>query len=384
MEARVIPCRYPWSRLTPKAWRLALGLSGLLAAACLAPSSVTAAVHPQVVSPLPESEYAVREVCRPPSPGHFGCFALELEPRSAAARAHTRPLGMPRLRRARGASAAGVCEHPTAAEGCYGLRPQDLHSAYELPTSAPTEQTIAVVDASDDPHIEADLGVYDEAFGLPACTHANGCFTKVNQEGAAGPLPTGEGGWAVEISLDVEMAHAMCQNCHIVLVEANSERASAFGAAENTAATLGADEISNSWGAPEEFLPVSESALKHPGVVITAASGDYGYDNWLVEPYLADRADYPAASPFVIGVGGTRLGLTTAGTRESETVWNGHGAAGSGCSFRWQAPRWQQEVADWPVGCERNRAVADVSAAPIHTPGRPSMTPTPVSNGADT
>ena len=238
MEARVIPCRYPWSRLTPKAWRLALGLSGLLAAACLAPSSVTAAVHPQVVSPLPESEYAVREVCRPPSPGHFGCFALELEPRSAAARAHTRPLGMPRLRRARGASAAGVCEHPTAAEGCYGLRPQDLHSAYELPTSTPTEQTIAVVDAFDDPHIEADLGVYDEAFGLPACTHANGCFTKVNQEGAAGPLPTGEGGWAVEISLDVEMAHAMCQNCHIVLVEANSERASAFGAAENTAATL--------------------------------------------------------------------------------------------------------------------------------------------------
>ena len=109
-------------------------------------------------------------------------------------------------------------------------------------------------------------------------------------------------------------------------------------------------------------MPVSESALKHPGVVITAASGDYGYDNWLVEPYLADRADYPAASPFVIGVGGTRLGLTTAGTRESETVWNGHGAAGSGCSFRWQAPRWQQEVADWPVGCERNRAVADVSA----------------------
>jgi hypothetical protein len=268
---------------------------------------------------------------------------------------------MPRLRRATATGAGQVCEQPTAAEGCYGLRPQDFHSAYELPTSGPSGQTIAVVDAYDDPDIEADLGVYDKAFGLPACTHANGCFTKVNQEGAAGPLPSAEGGWAVEISLDVEIAHAICQSCHILLVEARDEGAHELGAAENTAVTLGADEITDSWGAPEEYLPVPELDLKHPGVVITAAAGDDGYDNWLVESELIDRGDYPAASPFVVGVGGTRLELTAAGARASETVWNGKGAGGSGCSLRYEPPRWQREVPNWPVGCE-GRAVADVSA----------------------
>jgi hypothetical protein len=167
---------------------------------------------------------------------------------------------------------------------------------------------------------------------------------------------------AVETSLDVEIAHAVCQSCHILLVEANNEGTYSLGAAEDIAATLGADEITNSWGAPEEYLPVPELDLKHPGVVITAAAGDYGFDNWLVEPRLADRADYPAASPYVVAVGGTRLELTADGTRASETVWNGDGAGGSGCSFVIEAPRWQKEVPDWPVGCENRRAVADVSA----------------------
>ena len=274
---------------------------------------------------------------------------------------------MPIRPQAKALSAAQVCEHPTAAEGCYGLRPQDLHSAYELPTSAPAEQTIAVVDAYDDPNIEADLGVYDKAFGLPVCTHANGCFTKVNQEGASSPLPEAEGGWAVEISLDVEIGHAICQDCRILLVEANNDGPYALGEAEDTAAAHGADEITNSWGSPEEYVPaprppVPESTMNHPGIVITAAAGDYGFDNWLVEPNLADRGNYPAAFPFVVGVGGTRLELAADGTRASETLWNGDGAGGSGCSFSYEAPRWQQEVPDWPVGCERRRAVADVSA----------------------
>ncbi len=349
------------SRFMPISRRLTGWLLGLFAVASLVPSAAVATAHPQTAFPLPESEYGVRDVCPRPSPGHFSCLALELQPRSATARSHTRPLGVPVRAQSAAGSAAEVCEHATAAEGCYGLRPQDLHSAYELPTSAPSEQTIAIVDAYNDPDVEADLGVYDEAFGLPDCTHANGCFTKVNQEGAAAPLPEAEGGWAVEIALDVETAHAICQNCRIVLVEANNNGPYALGEAENTAATLGANEITNSWGAPEP-LPVSESLLKHPGIVITASAGDDGYDNWLVEPTLADRGDYPAAYPFVIGVGGTRLDLTTGGARVGETVWNGDGAGGSGCSFSYEAPRWQQEVPDWPVGCEHRRAVADVSA----------------------
>ena len=182
----------------------------------------------------------------------------------------------------------------------------------------------------------------------------------MNQEGAAGPLPEAEGGWAVEISLDVEIAHAMCQSCHISLVEANNEGADALGTAENTAAALGANEIT-CWGSPDNYLPVPELDLKHPGVAITAASGDNGYDNWQVRFYTYE-ANYPAASPYVVGVGGTRLELTTKGARASWTVWNGDGAGGSGCSSTIEAPRWQQEVPDWPVGCEHRRAVADVSA----------------------
>src|ERR1700691_4589761 len=100
------------------------------------------------VSPLPRSDYSVHEVCAAPAPGHAGCLALQLVPQTAAARAHTHPLGMTRL--------APVAARSPAA-GDYGLRPQDLHSAYQLPDSAASAQTVALVDAYNDPTAEADL-----------------------------------------------------------------------------------------------------------------------------------------------------------------------------------------------------------------------------------
>ena len=105
------------------------------------------------------------------------------------------------------------------------LTPQLLHAAYAQPFETPSDslQTVAVVDAYNDPTAEADLAVYDKQFGLPECTTANGCFRKVNQEGNASPLPRNEGGWAVEISIDVQMAHAICNSCKILLVETNGE-----------------------------------------------------------------------------------------------------------------------------------------------------------------
>ncbi|HYB24609.1 MAG TPA: hypothetical protein VED41_12475, partial [Solirubrobacteraceae bacterium] len=116
------------------------------------------------------------------------------------------------------------------------LTPANLHAAYDMPTETPSSatQTVAVIDAFDDPTAEADLAVYDEQFGLPACTTANGCFRKVNQKGQAGPLPPEQGEWAGEISVDVQMVHAICQNCHILLVEAESEEAEDLGAGVNT------------------------------------------------------------------------------------------------------------------------------------------------------
>ena len=239
----------------------ALGPAALAAAFVLLCSAATAA---GTVSPLPPSAYTVREACPPPSPGHATCLALQLLPRTAEARAYTHPLGVTR--------AAARAAAPSPAAGQLGLRPQDLHTAYQLPTSAPSAQTIALVDSYNDLSIEADLEAYDKEFDLPK-TAANGCFEKVNQNGEAGNLPfpetaeeleaAGKGskserekaeeakGWTVEVSLDVETAHAICQSCHIALVEAGAPSYEDLGIAEDTAVQLGATEISNSWGGPE-------------------------------------------------------------------------------------------------------------------------------------
>ena len=316
--------------------------------------SLSAALAEARVAPLASSNYSVRAACGQPSAGHAGCLALQLVPDTRAARSRTRPLGM---------SAPRAIEAASAAEGAYGLRPADLHSAYSLPEAAPTQQTVGIVDAYDDPNIEADLATYDREFGLPECTSAAGCFEKINQAGQSAPLPPADGEWALEISLDVEIAHATCQNCRILLVEASSNSDAALEAAENRAVAAGATEISNSWGSRE---PVSDSAaFNHPGVVITAAAGDNGYlgwDGW--EPSERGFVNYPASSPHVVAVGGTSLQLGEHGAWKSESAWNdGDGAAGGGCSPDYPAPSWQTSLANWAaVGCGDMRAVSDVAA----------------------
>jgi hypothetical protein len=314
------------------------------------------------VVPLPASDYAVRSACAAPAPGHAGCLALELVPTTAVARAHTRPVGMTR---------SAPVRADTAAEGAYGLRPQDLHSAYQLPSAAPSTQGIALIDAYDDPTAEADLGAYSKEFGLAECTTANRCFEKVNQRGETGHLPTAKsteekeaaGEWAVETSTDIEVAHAVCQNCHILLVEASNDGYEDLEAAERTAEHLGADEISNSWGGSEPFI--DSAAFNDPGVVIAASAGDDGYLNWgAAEAEERGAVDYPASSPHVVAVGGTRLALSPTGAWAEETVWNGDGATGGGCSTDFKAQPWQLAESDWAtVGCSgEHRAVADVAA----------------------
>jgi hypothetical protein len=342
--------RHP-SLLTPPA----------LIGACAVLLSAAAAVWPQgagaEVAPLPASNYSVRSVCQAPESGDAGCLALELVPETSAARAHSHPLGV--------TADAALAPHASPTSGAYGLSPSDLHHAYKLPSEAGTSQTIALVDAYDDPHAEADLRVYSEAFGLPACTSANGCFRKVNQRGEANHLPEANEGWAVEISLDIETAHAICQNCHILLVEAANASYEDLATAELTAGRLGANEISNSWGGPEAGEPAAQenaTAFNQPGVVITASAGDAGYLNW-DGGGEGSYANFPASSPHVVAVGGTRLELTAGGAWSSESVWNGLGAGGGGCSAVFTAPAWQQAVSDWSsVGCAGHRSVADVAA----------------------
>jgi subtilase family serine protease len=219
-----------------------------------------------------------------------------------------------------------------------GLSPANLQSAYKLPSStAGSGQTVAIVDAYDDPNAEADLNVYRSQYGLGACTTANGCFKKVTQSGTPSDV-----GWAEEISLDLDMVSAVCPKCKIVLVEANSASFAALGNAENTAAGL-ANVISNSYGGSDAPDSTYGAPYNHPGKAITVSSGDSGYG-----------VEFPASSHYVTAVGGTSL-RTASNTRGwSETAWNG---AGSGCSTYNTALTGQSGL----TGCSK-RAVADVSA----------------------
>lgn len=317
----------------------------------------------------PRAGYALRPSCEA-SPHGARCLALRVVAASSRRRVPGASRDIAGAGGAHDLESRVECEnthkHPVL-EGCDGLTPEDLWSAYGLTrTTAPSAQTVAIVDAFDDPTIEKDLQKYSKTFELLPCTKHKPCLTKVNQNGEAANLPAPNAGWAEEISIDVEMVHAICQNCHILLVEAKSgEDPADLEAAEETAARLSPNEISNSWVEPEP--PIDTPAFDHPGIVITAGSGDEGLLNWVPGSPEEGKVDYPASSPNVVAVGGTRL--EDAGGTWTSTVWNGEGvgkekgATGSGCSEHYEAPYWQLELPDWStVGCSRNRAVADIAA----------------------
>jgi subtilase family serine protease len=232
---------------------------------------------------------------------------------------------------------------PYGAATPYGYGPGDLQRAYNLPTGRGSGRTVAVVDAYDDPSAESDLATYRRTFGLPPCTTANGCFKKLNQNGGTSP-PSADAGWAGEISLDLDMVSAVCPRCAILLVEASSSYLSDLGTAVNTAVSHGARFVSNSYGGSESSADTSYDSryYNHPGVAITASSGDGGY-----------AAAYPAASKYVISVGGTSLRSGSNARGWNETVWNG---SGSGCSSYDAKQSWQADT-----GC-RKRTATDVAA----------------------
>jgi lysophospholipase L1-like esterase len=221
--------------------------------------------------------------------------------------------------------------------------PDALQTAYDLPSSANGQgQTVAIVDAFDYPNLDSDLELYRNQYGLATCNTANGCFTKLNQDGQQGNYPSYNAGWAGEEVLDVDMVSAICPNCHITVVEANSTNSADLNAAENTAVASGAKFISNSWGGPSPITgSVNGPWASHPGVVITASTGDSGYG-----------VSYPAAYTNTVAVGGTSL-LPAANDRGwAEIAWT---AGGSGCSSE-SKPSWQADT-----GCT-GHTVADVSA----------------------
>jgi len=231
------------------------------------------------------------------------------------------------------------------------VSPTQIKSAYNWPTksSAGAGQTIAIVDARDDPSAEADLAAFDNQYGLPACTTVNGCFTKVDASGGTN-YPPFDNGWAFEISLDVQWAHAVAPGAKILLVEAQSSSNGHLFAAEDYAKAH-AQYVSNSWGAFNEFATESkdDSHFVQPGTSFFVASDDRGLP-----------AVYPSASPNVVSVGGTQLSFDAAGDVVSETGWSN---GGGGCSTYEPADPAQSGFAGYAqVGCAGQRATPDVAA----------------------
>jgi len=318
-----------------------------------------------------------KPVCRPAKPGRATCFAMRrvlVKKGTPGARPFRLPPGA-------GSRAAESGPHATIGPAG-GLTPSDLATAYAFnPTATGSTQTVAIVDAYNDPNINADLQTFDSQYALPTCSTSNGCLRVVNQTGGTTPPADDTTGWSGEESLDVEAVHSVCQECKIILIEANSQATTDLGAAENEAVALHATEVSNSYGSAESNWSTVSGDYNHAGTVITASSGDDGYYDFDLlgsgSPSPYNEANAPASFNTVVAVGGTSLYLGQSAARQSETVWNDNGtrdsiesafgqplgAAGGGCSTLFPAAGWQLHLSVWAAtACGTKRLVADVAA----------------------
>jgi hypothetical protein len=315
-------------------------MAGVVLLLCFAAPGVAAArgrfASSRVARPTPACHVAAR--------GHVECLAIRV-PTVAA----------------NSPDAVGPAYEGTGERG--GFAPADFRSAYKLPETGGSGQTVAIVDAYNDPNAYSDLKTYRSTYKLPECTEESGCFKKVNQKGETKSYPANSKEWSGEISLDLDMVSATCPSCHILLVEAENTGINNLGEAENEAATLGATAISNSYGGAEtnetqekKSWAAYDKDYDHPGIPITVASGDFGYG-----------VEFPASSQYVIAVGGTALKKEEKSTRGwSEEAWRNttykvgeKGAGtGSGCALEEEdkKPSWQHDT-----GCSK-RTDNDVAA----------------------
>ena len=249
---------------------------------------------------------------------------------------------------------ADVTGHVLTHVAPQGFGATELQTVYKIPTTTvATTPTIALVDAYGYATLEADLGVYRQQYGLPACTIANGCLSIVNQTGQSSPLPVAPPAtddWTIETALDVDMASAACPSCKILVVQATDNPGDGLYVGQNSAATLGATVISNSWGGPEQpntSLAGEEPYFDHAGIATFVSAGDDGYDD------AGQGPDYPGTSAYVIAVGGTHLVKDTSTRGYTETAWT---SGGSACSLSIAKPAYQTNT-----GCAF-KATTDIAA----------------------
>jgi len=262
--------------------------------------------------------------------------------------------------------------------------PAQIRAAYGLPAlpaagsrltaaqaaSLGSGQTIYIIDAFNHPNVAADLGLFNSRFGLPACTNlaigpttklplaapaaGAGCTLSVVYAGANG-LPTStapayDSGWAVEIAMDVQWAHATAPMARIVLIEAAGATLSQLAAAIQLANHMGPGVVSMSFGGGEgSWMSAYEPLFTQAGSSYIASTGDAGAG-----------VSWPSNSPNVLGVGGTTLTYTGTGARK-EVVWAG---TGGGLSAYFAEPSYQTAVTvpgEPSAAASKRRGVADVA-----------------------
>ncbi|HWB53716.1 MAG TPA: S53 family peptidase, partial [Tepidisphaeraceae bacterium] len=217
-----------------------------------------------------------------------------------------------------------------------GLTPAEMRAAYGVDQISfanivgdGTGQTIAIVDAYDDPNALSDLQAFDAAFGLPDPPS----FQKLNQVGTTSPLPAtdpagpGIDTWEGEESLDIEWAHVIAPNANIILFEANTAGSDLYSAVHAASLTPGVSVVSMSW-AGSEFAqeialdPLFTTPTGSGGITYLASAGDSGA---FAKGDSTITPNYPTASPNVVSVGGTTLNL-------SGTVYGSESGWGNGLS----------------------------------------------------
>lgn len=239
-----------------------------------------------------------------------------------------------------------------------GLSPNDLRTRYGVPANLTGRgQTIAIVDAPSSGDVQDDLNTYSQYFNLPQCNASNPCFQHIDLSVGAG---TSNVDWGAEPALDVEMVHAMAPAAHIILVTAKSASDTDLFNAINYAASIpNVTAVSMSFSATpvvgiEQYADQSFLQSISNGMIFLASTGDAGN--------LFGYASYPAASPYVTAVGGTRINSVTAVSAiQDEVTWQ---FTGGGLSNYASMPSWQLAAVGPAMAASRNymRAVPDVAA----------------------
>ena len=187
-----------------------------------------------------------------------------------------------------------------------GCNPQTLTA-----TAQGGSKVVILVDAYDDPTATNDLAAFSTQYGLPAINANN--FQVVYATGTK-PPPDSTGGWELEESLDIEMAHSLAPQAKVILVEANSNSYDDLFAAVKVAAGLaakaGGGEVSNSYGGAEFVSEESyEKIFKGKNVVFFASAGDL------------PGVEVPSVLSNVVGVGGTQVNRDNSGNYVNQESW---------------------------------------------------------------